>query len=74
MDAELERVTAAPGAGGMLLVPPREAGMDQGALPEDYQAIMRIVAGAAEPVKAANVSERWAKGRCPGRWRRCARS
>ncbi|MGY3205831.1 hypothetical protein [Streptomyces sp. TE5632] len=49
MDAELERMTT-PGAGGLLLVPLREDGMDQGVLPEDYQAIMRVVAGAAEPV------------------------
>lgn len=66
MDAELERVTAAPGAGRMLLIPPREDGMDQGVLPKDYQAIMRIVAGAAEPDKAADVSEALGKGTLPG--------
>ncbi|MFD3681754.1 hypothetical protein [Streptomyces sp. NPDC058613] len=33
MAAELERVTSAPGAGGMLLVPRREQGMDESVLP-----------------------------------------
>ncbi len=50
----------------MLLIPPLEDGMDRGALPEGYQVIMRIVAGAAEPVKAADVSEALGKGTLPG--------
>ncbi|WP_329374890.1 hypothetical protein [Streptomyces sp. NBC_01483] len=66
MDAELERVTTASGAGGMLLIPPREDGMDQDVLPEDYQAIMRVVAGVAEPVKAAEVSVALGKRTLPG--------
>jgi hypothetical protein len=66
MDAALERVTTAPGAGGMLLIPPREDGMDQDVLPEDYQAIMRVVADVAEPVKAAEVSVALGKGALPG--------
>lgn len=66
MDAALERVTTAPGAGGMLLIPPREDGMDQDVLPEDYQAIMRVVADVAEPVKAAEVSVAPGKGTLPG--------
>ncbi|MDJ0347363.1 hypothetical protein QMK19_39825 [Streptomyces sp. H10-C2] len=66
MDAELERVTTAPGAGGMLLIPPREDGMDESALPEDYQAVLRVVAAAAEPVKAGQVSVQLGKGTLPG--------
>ncbi|MEV0538066.1 hypothetical protein [Kitasatospora sp. NPDC050463] len=46
MAEEFERVTTSPGAGGLLLVPHREDGMDQGALPSDYQAIMKIMAAA----------------------------
>ncbi|MFB7457033.1 hypothetical protein [Streptomyces sp. NPDC056188] len=65
MDAELERMTT-PGAGGMLLVPLCEDGTDQGVLPEDYQAIMRVVAGAAEPVKAGQVSDALGRGTLPG--------
>ncbi|GAB3171462.1 hypothetical protein [Streptomyces incanus] len=49
MDAEPERVTATPGAGGMRLILGREEGMDVDVLPDDYQAIMRVVADAAEP-------------------------
>jgi hypothetical protein len=52
---ELERVTTA-GAGGMLLVLHREPGMDDSALPADYQAITKIVAAASEPVPAKDVS------------------
>lgn len=56
------------------MIPPREDGMDQDVLPEDYQAIMRVVADVAEPVEAAEVSVALGKERCPGRSRRCARS
>lgn len=66
MNAEFERVTAAPGAGGMLLVPLREDGMDQGVLPEDYREIMQVVASAGEPAKAAEVSVGVGKGTLPG--------
>ncbi|MEV6213016.1 hypothetical protein [Kitasatospora sp. NPDC051914] len=50
--AELERVTTTPGAGGMLLVPHREKGMDESALPADYQQILKAVSGATEPLPA----------------------
>lgn len=66
LDAELERVTAAPGSGGMLLVPRCEDGMDVDALPEDYQAIVEVVAGATEPVKAGEVSVALGGGTLPG--------
>jgi hypothetical protein len=66
MAEELERVTAAPGAGGLLLVPHREAGMDESVLPVDYQAIMRIVSGEAEPVPAKDVSVKLGRGTQPG--------
>ncbi|MBE1600773.1 hypothetical protein H4687_006902 [Streptomyces stelliscabiei] len=48
---ELERVTT-PGARGMRLVPHREPGMDESALPANYQAIMKMVTAASEPVPA----------------------
>jgi hypothetical protein len=54
MAGELERVATGPGAGGMLLVPHREPGMDVSALPADYQAIMLGKAprpGQVEPVR-----------------------
>ncbi|GGU80141.1 hypothetical protein GCM10010211_52840 [Streptomyces albospinus] len=66
MDAELERVTAAPGAGGMLLVPLREDGMGTDHLPADYRAVVEVVARAAETVKAGQVSESLGKGTLPG--------
>ncbi|MGW4518737.1 hypothetical protein ACWEO4_44180 [Streptomyces sp. NPDC004393] len=66
MAAELERVTAGPGAGGMLLVPHRGPGMDESALPADYQAIMKIVSVVAEPVPAKDVSVQLGKGTQPG--------
>ncbi|MFD3735282.1 hypothetical protein [Streptomyces sp. NPDC058632] len=62
---ELERVTT-PGAGGMLLVPHREPGTDESALPADYQAIMKIVAAASEPVPAKDVSVHLGRGTQPG--------
>ncbi|TQK42534.1 hypothetical protein FBY35_3954 [Streptomyces sp. SLBN-118] len=66
MAAELERVTSAPGAGGMLLIPHREHGMDMSALPADYQAIMKIVAAASEAVPAKDVSVELGRGAGPG--------
>ncbi|MCX4745972.1 hypothetical protein OG455_10615 [Kitasatospora sp. NBC_01287] len=66
MAEELERVTAAPGAGGLLLVPHREAGMDESVLPADYQAIMKTVSGAAEAVPAKDVSVKLGRGAQPG--------
>ncbi|BFV61243.1 hypothetical protein KCMC57_up63470 [Kitasatospora sp. CMC57] len=66
MAEELERVTATPGAGGLLLVPHREAGMQESALPADYQAIMRIVSGAVEAVPAKDVSVKLGRGTQPG--------
>lgn len=63
---ELERVTT-PGAGGMLLVPHHEPGMDESALPVDYQAIMKIVAAASEQVPAKDVSVQLGRGAQPGR-------
>ncbi|CAM5464109.1 hypothetical protein [Streptomyces aurantiogriseus] len=66
VDAEFERVTTAPGAGGMRLIPDRADGMDAGVLPKDYQAIMRLVADAAEPAQAGQVSEALGKGTLPG--------
>lgn len=62
---ELGRVTT-PGAGGMLLVPHREPGMDESALPADYQAITKIVAAASEPVPAKDVSVQLGRGTQPG--------
>jgi hypothetical protein len=62
---ELERVTTA-GAGGMLLVLHREPGMDDSALPADYQAITKIVAAASEPVPAKDVSIQLGRGTQPG--------
>jgi hypothetical protein len=55
---ELERVTTTPGAGGTLLVPRREPGVDESALPADYQTIMQIVAAASDSVPAKDVSFR----------------
>ncbi|MFD4860615.1 hypothetical protein [Streptomyces atratus] len=66
MAEEFERVTTSPGAGGMLLVPHREPGMDEGVLPADYQAIVKIVTGAEEPVPAKDVSVTLGKGTTPG--------
>ena len=66
MAEEFERVTTSPGAGGMLLVPHREAGMDTGALPTDYQAIMKIVTALPEPVAAKDVSVELGRGTGPG--------
>ncbi|KUL35641.1 hypothetical protein [Streptomyces regalis] len=65
MDAEFERVTTAPGSGGMRLVPDRADGMDVAALPEDYQAIMRLVAESAGPAQAGQVSEALGRGTLP---------
>jgi hypothetical protein len=62
---EVERVTT-PGAGGMLLVPHREPGMDDSVLPADYQAITKIVAAASEPVPAKDVSIQLGRGTQPG--------
>ncbi|AWN30116.1 hypothetical protein [Streptomyces sp. NEAU-S7GS2] len=47
IDTELERVTTSPGAGGMRLIPDRGPEMSTDALPDDYQAIMKVVANAA---------------------------
>ncbi len=66
MAEEFERVTTAPGAGGLLLVPHREDGMDTSALPADYQAIMKIVAAVSEPVPAKDVSVKLGRGTAPG--------
>ncbi|MEV7931291.1 hypothetical protein [Kitasatospora sp. NPDC088779] len=66
MAEEFERVTTSPVAGGMLLVPHREPDMDPSALPADYQAIMKIVASAPEPVPAKDVSVRLGRGVQPG--------
>jgi hypothetical protein len=54
------------GAGGTRLIPPREEGMDQDIPPKGYQAITRVVAGVAKPVKAAEVSVALGKGALPG--------
>jgi len=62
MTEELERVTTTPGAGGMLLVPHREEGMDAGVLPADYQAILKAVAGIEGAVKAGDVALALGKG------------
>ncbi|MET8630712.1 hypothetical protein ABZW30_44685 [Kitasatospora sp. NPDC004669] len=62
MAEELERVTTAPGAGGMLLVPHHEEGMDTGVLPADYQEILKVVAGAQDAVKAGDVAVALGKG------------
>jgi hypothetical protein len=66
MAEELEQVTAAPGAGGLLLVPHREPGLDARALPADYQAIMEIVSTVTEPVPAKDVSVKLGRGTQPG--------
>ena len=66
MADEAEQVTAAPGAGGMLLVPHREPGMDDSALPADYRSIMKIVAAASEPATAKGVSVRLGRSTTPG--------
>lgn len=63
---ELEMVTAAPGACGLLLVPHRGPGADESMLPADYQTIMRIVAAVSEPVPAKDVSVKLGKGTLPG--------
>ncbi|GAB2826324.1 hypothetical protein GCM10027073_64280 [Streptomyces chlorus] len=62
---ELERVTT-PGAGGMLLVPHREPGIDESALPADYQTIMKLVAAASDPTPAKDVSVQLGRGTQPG--------
>ncbi len=66
MATELERVTTAPGAGGMLLVPHRELGMAESVLPADCQAIMKIVSAASDPVPARDISVQLGKGTAPG--------
>ncbi|KUJ36154.1 hypothetical protein ADL25_34065 [Streptomyces sp. NRRL F-5122] len=48
MAEEFERVTIAPGAGGMLLVPHREVAMGTSALRADYHAIIKIVAAVGQ--------------------------
>ncbi|MFI1422916.1 hypothetical protein ACH4VX_34155 [Streptomyces sp. NPDC020731] len=63
---ELVRVTTTPGAGGMLPVPHREPGMDESALPADYQTIMKVVAAVSEPVPAKDVSVQLGRGTQPG--------
>ncbi|OKI25547.1 hypothetical protein [Streptomyces sp. CB03911] len=65
MAEEFERVTSAPGAGGMLLVPHREDDMDTSALPADHQAIMKIVAAASEAVPAKDVNVKLGRGTGP---------
>ncbi|MEU2674899.1 hypothetical protein ABZ622_39995 [Streptomyces sp. NPDC007164] len=65
LDAGLERVTTTPGAGGMRLVPDHTDGMDMNALPEDYQAIMKVIAGTAGPAQAGQVSEALGRGTLP---------
>lgn len=62
---ELERVTAGPGVGGMLLVPYREPGMDESVLPADLRAIMTIVGAASEPMPAREVSVKLGRGTTP---------
>jgi len=62
MAEELERVTTAPGAGGMLLVPHREEGMDAGVLPADYQAILKVIVETEGAVKARDVTLALGKG------------
>lgn len=62
---ELESVTT-PGAGGMPLVPHREPGKDESALPVGYRAIMKTVAAASEPVPAKGVSVQLGRGTQPG--------
>ncbi|MDH6123074.1 hypothetical protein [Kitasatospora sp. GAS204B] len=66
MAEEFERVTTSPGAGGMLLVPHRGDGLETSALPADYQAIMKIVTAAPEPVPAKDVSVKLGKDTQPG--------
>ncbi|MEV7358007.1 hypothetical protein [Kitasatospora sp. NPDC091276] len=62
MAEELERVTTTPGAGGMVLVPHREEGMDAGVLPADYLAILKTVTGIEGAVKAGGVAPALGKG------------
>ncbi|AKA06724.1 hypothetical protein SAZ_33190 [Streptomyces noursei ZPM] len=66
MDAELERVTTAPGAGGMRLIPDCGPGMSTDVLPDGYQAIMKVVTDVAGPAQAGQVSEALGKGTLPG--------
>ncbi|WP_042375512.1 hypothetical protein [Streptacidiphilus neutrinimicus] len=65
MDAELERVTTAPGAGGMLLVPHRVADMEEHVLPDDYRRIMTIVGGMPEAATAKDVAVGLGRGTQP---------
>jgi hypothetical protein len=66
MAEELERVTTTPGAGGALLVPHREDGASQDALPDDFQAILKVVSVRAEPSMAKDVCLALGKGVQPG--------
>ncbi|MEU6882881.1 hypothetical protein [Streptomyces sp. NPDC046712] len=66
MVGKLERVTTAPGAGGMLPAPHREPNMDESSLPADHQAIMRILAAASGPIPANDVSAELGRGTQPG--------
>ncbi|MGP4084428.1 hypothetical protein [Streptomyces sp. KR55] len=66
VEAEVEPVVAAPGAGGMLLVPHRVEGMTEEVLPADYQRILHVVAGASEgPVMTRDVCEKLGIGVLP---------
>jgi hypothetical protein len=58
LEAEKATTQAVPvqvGGRGVLLVPRREAGMEENALPPDYQQIMKIVRRAGGPVRVKDV-------------------
>ncbi|MGW9133516.1 hypothetical protein [Streptomyces sp. NPDC055681] len=66
VEAEVKPVVAAPGAGGMLLVPHRVEGMTEEVLPADYQRILQVVAGASEgPVMTRDMCEKLGIGVLP---------
>jgi hypothetical protein len=58
LEAEKATTQAVPvqvGGRGVLLVPRRDAGMEENALPPDYQQIMKIVRRAGGPVRVKDV-------------------
>ncbi|MFC9626945.1 hypothetical protein ACFTXM_45655 [Streptomyces sp. NPDC056930] len=66
VESDPEPVVAAPGAGGMLLVPHRIEGMSEEVLPAAYQRILCVVAGASDgPVMTRDVCEELGIGVLP---------
>ncbi|WP_406378493.1 hypothetical protein [Streptomyces sp. NBC_01618] len=66
-EPEPERVVAAPGAGGMLVVPHRVEGRGLVVLTPEYRRIMEIVTDAAGPVMAKDFAIALGRETTPGK-------